>query len=388
MRRWLLLLAIGATVVFYFLLLPGNYQGGGGFVGNRYIVNIYPVFVFLLPLVPRLRWLVTSWVIAGLFLSQIFFTPFGPFTAYPSNQTHTRNWIFRYLPFESTLHSVPHTPYRRWGETVIRFLDFHCSLNPDDSFFVEGEKKAEIMLYHPAPLEDCYFSIVTHANPNTIKMSDWLHSEKLRLYKKDFKPGEAVGGILKFRPSFPFRVHNCFLGPDERTYRAYSITIKTSNGYIPKLVYPGEESRDYWGCRVSFLGKGECLKDEFYRARLLDANLPERFVTGEDTQAEVLVKNESAFTWLNVGPARVNLSYHWLGTDGAVIVKDGLRSRFELPAHPQGDARCLMDIRPPEEPGEYILQIDGLVEHVHWFADKRGTPLYETTVRVEAGEEE
>jgi hypothetical protein len=31
LRRWLLLLGIAGSIVFYFLLLPGNYQGGGGF---------------------------------------------------------------------------------------------------------------------------------------------------------------------------------------------------------------------------------------------------------------------------------------------------------------------------------------------------------------------
>ena len=33
------------------LWIPWNYQGGGGFVGNRYFVSVYPAFIFLVPAV-------------------------------------------------------------------------------------------------------------------------------------------------------------------------------------------------------------------------------------------------------------------------------------------------------------------------------------------------
>jgi hypothetical protein len=258
-------------------------------------------------------------------------------------------------------------------------------LNEDDSFLVEGEKKAEVLLYNPGRLQDVYFSIVTYNSPNNIRISDWLGSSVLRLRNDDLKPGESVGGILKFHPSFPYRIHPCFLGPYSKTFWTYDLTIETSSGYIPKLVFPGVEERTYWGCKVAFLGGGDCLQDAFYRIRLLDARVPKELVAGEDAEAVIMVRNESPFRWLNAGPSRVRLSYHWLGPQGETVVSDGLRSDFDHVIPPQHHATGVMTIRPPEKPGQYTLQIDPIVENVSWFAAKRGGPLFEAPVTVTAG---
>ena len=56
----------------YFLLeIPQNWQGGGGFIGNRYFITVYPAFLFL---VRRLRpsfLVVPFFGIAGLFLGPL-----------------------------------------------------------------------------------------------------------------------------------------------------------------------------------------------------------------------------------------------------------------------------------------------------------------------------
>ena len=301
----------------------------------------------------------------------------------PSNQTHTRNWIFRYLPFESTLHSVPYTPHRWWGSEVIRFLDLHCMLTDSDAFMVEGRKKAEVMLYSPGRIEEMVFLVSTYANANTIRISDWLGSARLHLRKDDLAPGEAVGGILRFRPSFPYRVHPCFLGPYSQTFWTYDLTIETSEGYIPKILFPDRSERTYWGCRVSYLGTGECLDDGFYRMRLLRADLPEALGAAEEIVIEVTVRNESPFEWPNAGPARVRLCYRWLDPGGK-IVKEGRRSELITSVPAGRDGLCNLRIVAPGDPGAYDLQIDGLVEHVSWFADKQGAPLRQARVRIEA----
>ena len=45
--RWLLLASLAVVALFFLLFIPYNWQGGGGFVGNRYYVNVIPAFLFL-----------------------------------------------------------------------------------------------------------------------------------------------------------------------------------------------------------------------------------------------------------------------------------------------------------------------------------------------------
>ncbi|MEI6614241.1 MAG: hypothetical protein WCL37_05040 [Chrysiogenales bacterium] len=46
-QDWFLLAAICAATLFYILVTPDNYFGGGGSLGNRYFLNIFPMFFFL-----------------------------------------------------------------------------------------------------------------------------------------------------------------------------------------------------------------------------------------------------------------------------------------------------------------------------------------------------
>jgi hypothetical protein len=56
---WLSLSAIGLSWLAYIWIIPDNWYGGGGTVGNRYLLNMLPAFVFLVP--PRRAW----WVAGG-----------------------------------------------------------------------------------------------------------------------------------------------------------------------------------------------------------------------------------------------------------------------------------------------------------------------------------
>jgi len=46
---WLALAALVASWLFYLWEIPDNWYGGGGTIGNRYFLNLLPLFVFLLP---------------------------------------------------------------------------------------------------------------------------------------------------------------------------------------------------------------------------------------------------------------------------------------------------------------------------------------------------
>ena len=47
--RWLLVLGLAAIAGYFLLFIGWNWQGGGGFIGNRYFVSVMPAFLFLVP---------------------------------------------------------------------------------------------------------------------------------------------------------------------------------------------------------------------------------------------------------------------------------------------------------------------------------------------------
>ena len=93
--RWSLLGALGVVALFFLVFIPANWQGGGGFVGNRYFVNVYPAFLFLVTRIRPLWTLPTTFAVAGTFLGTIVLTPFGAAVPEPTLQAHVRNAPFR-----------------------------------------------------------------------------------------------------------------------------------------------------------------------------------------------------------------------------------------------------------------------------------------------------
>jgi hypothetical protein len=99
-RGWLALLCLLASALFYIWVIPDNWYGGGGTVGNRYFLALLPLALFL---VPRGRvWHVgVLGVVIGLaFLGPILGSPLAQ-SRHPG--AHATTGLFRYLPPELTM---------------------------------------------------------------------------------------------------------------------------------------------------------------------------------------------------------------------------------------------------------------------------------------------
>jgi len=63
----------------------------------------------------------------------------------------------------------------------------------------------------------------------------------------------------------------------------------------------------------------------------------------------------------------IRLSYRWYRTDGQLHVPEGFRTGFPANLHPGQTTVVPMTVAAPEEPGNYLLEVDLVHEFVRWF---------------------
>ena len=96
----LALVAILLSAVAYIWIIPDNWYGGGGTVGNRYFLNMLPAFLFLLPR-GRERWVLAGgFAMAAVFLVPLFLSPVHH-SRRPGD--HATSGPFKLLPAELTM---------------------------------------------------------------------------------------------------------------------------------------------------------------------------------------------------------------------------------------------------------------------------------------------
>jgi hypothetical protein len=96
----LALVAVGLSLLAYLWIIPDDWYGGGGTVGNRYFLNVLPAFLFV---VPRAR--ARGVVLGGLALSAVFLRGILPSPVQNSLHPgeHATHGAFRWLPAELTM---------------------------------------------------------------------------------------------------------------------------------------------------------------------------------------------------------------------------------------------------------------------------------------------
>jgi hypothetical protein len=97
---WLALVSIVLSWLAYIWIIPDNWYGGGGTVGNRYFLSILPAFLFLVP--PRgARWLAAAALGgAAAFLAPLLLSPVQS-SLHPG--AHATRPVFERLPAELTM---------------------------------------------------------------------------------------------------------------------------------------------------------------------------------------------------------------------------------------------------------------------------------------------
>jgi hypothetical protein len=382
-QRWLLLAALAAIALFFLIQIAWNWQGGGGFIGNRYFINVFPAFLFLVTQI-RPRWMIPlGYALGGLFLGPLLFTPFGAGGPEPTLQAHVRNAPFRFFPLELSLRNVP--GYERLNLGDLRILGRKDLFLPQGGpMWIRGASTAELYFSNSEPIHKMVFLVQSLAPRNRVKLRIGGEEEAF-----DLKRGEEQR--VEFHLEEPFRVR---IQGGRKVY-IYRMVVVPRTGRIRHWtrIYPpntcpyftetpSTQENFFVGAVLTYMGSGEHLNADLYAIQWGKVVVPPQVRTGETFTVATRLFNRSHHPWTADGAARVNLSYHWLTPDGKMYLQDGERTPLPLPVLPGNRVSLRQTIIAPREPGSYVLELDPVFENVAWFSDKNGGKTYRAPIQV------
>ena len=161
-RGWLVLGAMAVVSAIFLVWIPFNWHGGGGFIGNRYFVMLYPAFLFL---VRRIRPAVSVagfWGLGGLLVGPLVLSPFGLVVPDATLQAHVRNAPLERLPLEFSLRNLPGYAGTVLAETFVwaRKDEMRVIERADvDDVWLRGGERVDVWLQRPEPLRRAIFEL-------------------------------------------------------------------------------------------------------------------------------------------------------------------------------------------------------------------------------------
>ncbi len=383
-ERWVLLAAVTAVALFFLTFIAWNWQGGGGFVGNRYFVTAIPAFLFLVTEIRPPRLLLAGYVVAGLFLAPLLFTPFGAAVPEPTLQAHVRNLPFRLLPLELSLRNVP--GYERVQLGDLRIVGRREVFVPQgEQMWVAGATSVELYFIASHPVPRMVFQATNFAPGNHVE----IRMGRARA-AMDFGAGEETRRV-RLDPGEPFRVRR----QKWATFWVYRMVVTSRTGSVqhwmrqyppnncPTFVQDDHTNENFYtGLGLAYLGTGALLDADIFQLQWGNTVAPSQVPAGQPFEVTTRLFNRSRFPWTADGAARVNLAYHWLDAAGKQIVEDGLRTPMPWPVPPGGRVSVRQKVLAPAAPGHYILELDPVLETVAWFGRKNGGKTLRIPVEV------
>jgi len=210
---WLALVALVVSWLFYIWMIPDNWYGGSGTLGNRYFVNVLPVAVFL---VPRGR----EKAFAALGLAGFGFV--APLLAAPVTHAldpghHAKRAPFRYLPAElSMLNDLAvfgetWRKKRPYGDVDRDPAAFYLYFADDGSFgkeerdavagfWVRGASRAEVFLRALEPVRLLTLRVTAGARGDVATIRVAGESQTLAL-----GPNESKQAVFRPPEGFPYK---------------------------------------------------------------------------------------------------------------------------------------------------------------------------------------
>jgi hypothetical protein len=243
--QWLVLAVALGTGVFLLLYMPFTYSGGGGPIGNRYFLGIYPLLLFVTPPLTRLGAAVVTTALSALFVTPIMLNPVFAAT-HPGD--HADTGIYRVLPVEMTLLNDLPVNVDHWrvkqplGGTpplLAYFLDRNTYLmEPGGSFWVRGKSRADMLLRAPAidvatpnggtvpkalRITSLEVSLETGHAANHVTVRTDAETQVI-----DIPAGNRRSVTLKMPDGVPYKPF-----PELPMNYVYSMSVENTSGFVP-----------------------------------------------------------------------------------------------------------------------------------------------------------
>ena len=368
---WAALIALAGGIAFFLVWRTGNYFGGDTFIGNRYLLPLYPLLFVALPRLPGGRWLTAAWALAGLAYASALVSVIDHRELDAGSQSHTRAGIFRLLPYESTARDIVGRRDRYWAGHFLRFVDPFPGVAKWHVDLYAGRPPAELIMAHWRPLGQIRLYVETAAPEATLEVSDYGHRSR-------FPVGTHRGDVIRrplgvevdIEPSPAWRRHRYWWDAE---------TLYSSRSLRLRLLTPGGEPAR---AVLRYFGDPALLEQSF-SYDLRHAVVPERVSAGTTTRINLRIRNTGEVVWKPEDVVPTRYQYRIRDPAGELVGGSG---RLELPdrVEPHHDVVLDIDVAWPDVPGTYRLELDLVLEHVAWFADRLGSPVLSREVVVAA----
>lgn len=384
-ERWLLLGALAGLALYFLVFVPVNWQGGGGFIGNRYYVGVYPAFLFLVRRIRPAALLVPATGAAGLFLGPLLLSPFGAAVPEPTLQAHVRNYPFRLFPLELSLKNVP--GYHRIRLDGGRMLARRDQITPrGESLWLRGSDRVEVWLELAQPLDRHAFLVESFAPGNVVQLEMGSADETVTFSEA----GQAARVILD-----PEKARRRRSRGEAKSW-VYRLVVRSSSGAVEAWTrrlgrrscgsFETDTTRResfFAGVKLTWLGDADYLQSDVWELQWGSVEAPAQVEAGALFPIRTVVTNRSSDPWTEgAGSASIHLSYHWLDEARNVVLFDGRRTDLGRTVRPGETLRVEQEIEAPPAAGSYILELDPVFEHVAWFSERNGGDTYRTPVEV------
>lgn len=265
--------AIFANLVLL-LWVPYTYSGGGGPIGNRYFMGLYPLLLFVTPALRSALPAVGGLAVGALFTAPLVMNPF--YTSYRPAE-HAKHGPLRWLPLEkSLLNDLPInvTPERvriqLAGEPRIfaYFVDDNAYPPEGEWFWVKGGSRADLILR--APLKEVAEGgqELTVIGPDGVPVVKRFAAHQLRQLRVEVRTGDVPNTVtietgadrqqlslgahrdtfttVRAEAGLPYRAHL-----DQATSYVYTLSITSATGFTPMFTQgAGNTDQRYLGVLV------------------------------------------------------------------------------------------------------------------------------------------
>jgi hypothetical protein len=375
--RWLVVAALAVVALFFFIWIPFNWHGGGGAIGNRYFINAYPAFLFLVTAIRPVWTTLVGYAAGGLLLSPILFTPFGAPVKSPTLQAHVRNPPYGLFPLELSLQGkIPGYRGFKIGDVWFQGRRDVFKRVVLDEMWIQGATKAEIWAQSLAPLESMVFTVRNLAPGNRVRLK--MEGSRRTLRFSDTLGEEGETRWVELRPKSPTRVRD----EKGKTLYMYKLLVSSQTGEIVTYFDGKENQAFYLGAAVAYLGPRGPLDAEIYELAWGEWDVPARVTAGEEFEVRGSLENRSSGVWPAAGPTRVRLSYHWLDGSGGMIEQEGRRSPLPHDVAPGQRVSVVQQVLAPDRPGYFSLALDPVRERVAWFSDENDGNTFVVHIEV------